>query len=161
MEQEIWKPVIGYESLYAVSSFGRVKRTTLYNNSTNKPLRPLWGDHYDHVCLSKNGKQRSRTIHRLVAEAFIGIPNGLVVNHIDGNKLNNRLSNLEVISRSENEIHKRDVLKRGNLKLDWGRVTQIRELRSNGQTLKSLAIQFGVTKANVSAIVKFRSWKPL
>jgi hypothetical protein len=100
----IWKDVIGYEGHYQVSDSGNVisvKKTTykfmrLFNNKQG----------YPRVTLSKNGKMKQVFVHRLVAKAFIGdIPEGYTVNHIDGNKTNNNLSNLEIVTYSENNLH--------------------------------------------------------
>ena len=62
---------------------------------------------YHSIILSKGpGKQHRRYIHRLVAETFIGtIPQGSIVNHIDGDKLNNHLENLEIVDGKENGSH--------------------------------------------------------
>lgn len=98
MNKEIWKPVVGYENLYEVSNFGRVK--SLPRNSTVKYARILkshtnrYG--YLHVNLYKNNKRKDFLVHRLVAEAFIPNPDNLpVVNHKDENPSNNFSTNLE------------------------------------------------------------------
>jgi hypothetical protein len=108
---ERWRPVRGYESLYAVSDLGNVRRSDFYNNSKDAPLRPSVVAHYHRVTLSKNGKRRNFLVHRLVCEAFLGIPEGLCVNHKNGNRLDNTLANLEAVTHKENERHKREVLK--------------------------------------------------
>ena len=98
---EIWKDIDGREGYYQISSYGRVK-----NVATN---RFLIGDTnnigYRRVWLWAPIKERC-FIHRLVATHFCeGYSEGLVVNHIDGNKLNNRADNLEWVTRSENDLH--------------------------------------------------------
>lgn len=105
--KEIWVPIAGYEDLYHVSNFGRVK--SLHYNRTNVP-RILSAKHnqggYHFVTLSKNNKQRNRKIHILVAQAFIPNPDAKPqVNHIDGDKSNNRVENLEWVTASENVRH--------------------------------------------------------
>lgn len=104
---EIWKPVVGFEEKYAVSSLGRVK-----NIVTGKLLKPYYNDHlrYEKVKLYKGEKAEIRKIkfiHRLVASAFLGdmSTHGMQVNHIDGNRRNNRLENLEWCTASENIKH--------------------------------------------------------
>lgn len=76
----------------------------IYNNTTQKMLKGSIGEHgYKYYRLSKNGKKKMFYAHRLVAEHFLPNPNNLpVVNHIDGNKLNNSVTNLEWVSYSEN-----------------------------------------------------------
>lgn len=94
---EEWKNIIGYEGLYQVSSYGRVK--SLGNDKTRKEklLKPKTnGRGYLLVCLNKDGKQNFYFVHRLVTQAFIPNPDNLPqVNHKDENKLNNCVSNLE------------------------------------------------------------------
>lgn len=103
MSKEIWKDIEGYEGLYQVSNLGRVKSNLrkgkiLKSNSTY--------DGYYNVTLSKNGKLKTYRIHRLVCIAFLDNPlNKSEVNHIDGNKKNNNIENLEWCTRSENAEH--------------------------------------------------------
>jgi hypothetical protein len=111
---EVWKDVIGYEGLYQVSSCGNVKslsRTITKGNITyvtkDKLLKQsLDNVGYPYVNLSDYKKQKTFRVHRLVAIAFLNhTPNkydGLLVDHIDNNKLNNNLSNLQLLSNREN-----------------------------------------------------------
>lgn len=86
--KEIWKDIKDYEGLYWVSNLGNVK-------SKRKILKPINGE-YLRVGLSKNGIQKTITIHRLVAETFINNENKYnYVNHKDENKHNNNVDNLE------------------------------------------------------------------
>ena len=93
-DNEIWKDIKGYEGLYQVSNLGRVK-----NIKRNRLLKPLSDNtnRYLRVRLyDKNLKMRHKSVHRLVAEAFIPNPNNLPqVNHKDEDKTNNDVSNLE------------------------------------------------------------------
>ena len=112
---EIWKPIEGYEDLYQVSSYGRVKsndRTEICKNGLvrfreGKILKPHQNyNGYLWVSLCKNDKRKKNKIHRLVAQAFIpNINNKPQVNHIDGNKHNNNLKNLEWVTSKENMEH--------------------------------------------------------
>lgn len=118
MEQEIWKDVIGYEGLYLVSNFGKVKSLDMVlpykrhgKNQTRirkgKILTPVKTNRgYLRVEMCSNAKAKLNLVHRLVAMAFIPNPNNLTeVNHKDCNKLNNYVGNLEWVSSSENKIH--------------------------------------------------------
>lgn len=106
---EVWKPIVGYDGFYEVSSYGRVrniKRSPWHilknNNSSNGYLI---------VGLSRNGHHKTHSVHRIVATAFIQNPDKKSdVNHKDGNKTNNNVENLEWVTKSENERHSFDVL---------------------------------------------------
>lgn len=99
MSGEIWKDVIGYEGIYAVSSLGRIKNIKTGNEMAQEKN---WAG-YIRVGLSKNNKQKKYSVHRLVAEAFIPNTYGKPqVNHIDENKSNNCVSNLEWVTQKEN-----------------------------------------------------------
>lgn len=101
---EIWKEVEGYEGLYEVSNFGRVR--SLGNDKTRKTKILKAGerkDGYLQVGLCKNKKQKIFRVHRIVAQAFIPNPLNLPeVNHKDEDKTNNRVENLEWCSRKYN-----------------------------------------------------------
>jgi len=118
MENEIWKDVVGYEGLYQVSNLGRVRSLDRYIELSNqyklhkrfvkgKLLNPSLNTYgYPHVGLIKDKKQKTVVVHRLVAEAFLDNPlNKKEVNHIDENKENAKLSNLEWATRIENNNH--------------------------------------------------------
>lgn len=101
--KETWKPVVGYEGLYEVSSKGNVR-----NLKTGRILKPIYSTNgYATVNLTRayndKTKQTKKLIHRLVAQAFIPNPNNLSdVNHKDEIKTNNNLDNLEWISHRDN-----------------------------------------------------------
>jgi len=112
--QEIWKPVVGYEGYYDISNLGQVKR--LERSVNGRALKPriipekIVTQHmssYGHIMifLSRNGKQKSIYLHQLLAEAFMNHTRcgyKVVVDHIDNDKLNNRLDNLQLVSNREN-----------------------------------------------------------
>jgi hypothetical protein len=109
-EPVAWMPVIGFENQYEVSNAGDIKNV----KSGRILAKSIMGAGYYKADLWSFGKRRQTSIHRVVAGAFLGIPvDGMEVNHKDGNKLNNHVSNLEWVTRSENEQHSREVL--GNL----------------------------------------------
>lgn len=105
--QEIWKDVEGYEGLYRVSNKGRIKSLNYKNTQRIKILKQYESTNgYLRTCLCKNGIAKFFLIHRLVAQAFINNQHNLLeVNHIDGNKQNNNVNNLEWCTRSENNVH--------------------------------------------------------
>lgn len=115
LEQEIWKDIPNYEGLYQVSNFGNVKSLPKLNKAIcniymtkEKILKPVLKGKYYGVCLVKNQKRSNKLIHQLVAMAFLGhIPCGheIEVNHIDRNRLNNNLSNLELLTKLEHTKH--------------------------------------------------------
>ena len=100
MEQENWTKVKGHGDSYLISDLGRVKSLKYSRERILKSAPTKMG--YHQVVLHKNGITKSCYIHRLVLGCFVGIPKGLVVDHIDNNKTNNKLSNLQSISPREN-----------------------------------------------------------
>jgi len=102
---EIWKEVVDYESIYQISNLGNFRRNPNNSRKANYP-KFINKSGYKYVSISKNGKRTNKTIHQLVAAAFI--PNfryGLHVNHIDGDKTNNCLTNLQLSNPVHNNTH--------------------------------------------------------
>lgn len=101
--EEIWLDVLGYEGKYQVSDEGRVK--LLPNNKYRKEriLKPTtWGG-YKKIALTKDGKRKYYWVHRLVWEAFNGqMPEGMEIDHIDGNPSNNSFDNLRAVDHLTN-----------------------------------------------------------
>lgn len=106
-EDEKWLPVPGFEGFYEVSNEGRVRRVAGGRGITVGRIRkPVSHNRYLVVQLWKNNKGYGRFVHCLVASAFLGqTPEGHEVNHKDGHKSNCALSNLEYVTRSENNKH--------------------------------------------------------
>jgi len=116
---EIWKDIIGFEGLYQISNYGNVKSCRRYVNAkfgkrvVNEKLLSLGKDKdgYLMAILCQDGIKKTVKIHRLVADAFIDKPEGKnIVNHIDSNKSNNILNNLEWVSSLENSCHSKSKL---------------------------------------------------
>lgn len=108
MMNEEWRDVVGYEGYYQVSNLGRVKSLERID-SNNHPLKErilkfgFSGKKYKYVILNKNGKSKTKTVHRLVAIAFLDNPdNKTQVNHLDEDKYNNNANNLEWVTPKEN-----------------------------------------------------------
>lgn len=103
-QTEEWTPINGYDDLYIISNLGRVKSYQKGYWKTLKPFKNKKG--YLSVQLSKNGKATNYRVHRLVALHFIpNLENKPEVNHIDENKENNAVSNLEWMTSKENNNH--------------------------------------------------------
>lgn len=105
---EKWVPVMGYEGLYEVSDLGRIRSVDRVVNEKHPymrkgvVLRPvIKRNGYQHVLLYRLGKRKDALVHRVVMESFVG-PSDLQVNHINEEKTDNRLVNLEYVTASEN-----------------------------------------------------------
>lgn len=106
--KEEWKNIVGYEGLYEVSNLGNI--ISLENKSNHKKVKYLkcskTKSGYLRAYLYKNKKRKCYMLHRLVALAFIPNPHNLPqINHIDGNKKNNKVENLEWCTQRDNNIH--------------------------------------------------------
>lgn len=105
--EEIYKDIPEYENLYKISNYGNI--ISLNYNHTNKAKilkQNINSSNYYKITLSKNGIRRNYYVHELVAKVFIeNKENKKCINHIDGNKLNNNVSNLEWVTYKENTIH--------------------------------------------------------
>jgi len=107
-EKEEWRDIAGYEGLYQVSNSGNVKVVKSFHSTKNGKLFQLkpGANGYVRISLWKNGIRKMLCVHHIVCEAFIGSrPKGKVVNHIDFNRANNRIDNLEYLTTKENIHH--------------------------------------------------------
>lgn len=177
MKNEIWKSVKGYESYYEVSNLGRIRTIERYIIlPTHKYLKKQKlltqyedGRGYFHVKLyDGKGKPRSLTTHRIVATTFLNNPHNLLeINHIDHNKKNNNVDNLEWISRGDNIKHSysfrdpRTYKGSGNKnsKLTEEAVVSIRnDYKSGETTYKQLASKYNVGATLIGYIINNRVW---
>lgn len=151
---EIWKDVIGYEGLYKISNLGRVK--SFVRCTEGKILNILFDKKgYPKSHLTKDGKTKYVNIHRLVAKAFItNTENKPCINHIDGNKENNSVDNLEWSTYSENNKHAYDNGLRRKTKI------KIEQYSLDGKFIKewdsALDVQneLKIAKSNIASVCK-------
>jgi hypothetical protein len=155
-----WKTHPYYE-MYQITPTGEVKDTR-----TGKIRKPHLARGYLRVNLRVNNAYKFEFIHALVAETYIGLrPEGLVVNHIDGNKVNNCVHNLEFVTYSENLKH----AYRTGLKSNVGekhsqaifsnnQVKEIKRMISLGIKNVKIAEQFGVGPTVISHIKRGHTW---
>lgn len=181
---EEWRTIPGYEGVYSVSSLGRVRRD-LGGTGTcraGRILSPiLYTNGYQVVRLYRDKTSRAFGVHRLVAAAFIGpCPKGHQVNHLDGNKRNNRTDNLEYCTPKQNQQHAAQfgLLPRGErngsrthperlargdrhgrAKLSAEIVKEIHRRHAAGESYRTLAKFYSVSMRAISFAVKGETWK--
>ncbi|MEK5104348.1 NUMOD4 domain-containing protein [Cytobacillus sp. FSL M8-0252] len=179
---EIWKNVTGFEGLYQVSNIGRVKSLGRYRERKDGLLIKVKekvlmvrtdSKGYEKVDLTKGGKRKTVLVHRVVAQAFIPNSNNKPqVNHKDGNKKNNKVSNLEWNTISENIKHAHETglinssLLKGeeniNAKLSEMQIRYIRENyipKDREFGTRALSKQYGVSQNAISKIVNYKTWR--
>jgi hypothetical protein len=168
--QHTIKWIEGYEGLYDIKSDGTIRS---YHKSATNPsivVTPADGRGYIHVNLCKDGKRKNFWLHRLVASHFIPNPkNRAEVNHIDGNKSNVDVSNLEWVTRSQNIQHAYEkgliptIGQRGgknpNSNLTDAKVLAIRALYAERElSQEEIGKMFGITKQTAYRIIRRKSW---
>ncbi|WP_311431800.1 HNH endonuclease [Facklamia hominis] len=160
MDKEIWKPILGYENRYKISNNGNIV------NANGRPLKQFNDkDGYKLTSLYKDGKSKSFRVHKLVYEAFNGrVPSGKEINHLNFNRGDNRLVNLDLLSRKDNVVFSRGNMiaarNSRNSKVTVDEVNEIRNLyASDKYTQAELAKKFGLKKSAISSIVNYESWK--
>lgn len=107
---EVFKDIVGYEGIYKISNLGKVKSLKRKGCLTDRLLNPCLNNRgYLTLILSKDNEKKRHTVHQLVCASFLNhTPCGyeLVINHIDFNKINNHVSNLEIVTNRENTNQK-------------------------------------------------------
>jgi hypothetical protein len=178
MNREGFKPVFGFEGFYEIKEPGivwSVQRTIIRSNGTPQTWRAkeiathISYNGYKMVNLSVVGESFGRTIHSMLVETFKlngKIPKGMCVNHIDGDKLNNQLDNLEVGTYSHNKLH---ALRTGlddcigethpTAKLNRDQAEEIKERYSKGERIYKLAPAYNVSEKTIRNIVFGVHWK--
>lgn len=190
--KEIWKDIPGYEGYYQVSNYGRIySMQRVIEGGKSGSTKIIKGKYlklnevhgYQHVTLCKNGRKERRKVHHLVMESFVGVrPSGLVTNHKNGIRNDNRATNLEYVTISENLWHAISVLgvslynetrfKPGmycgesnpKSKLTNDSVLFIRKAHEEGVSTKDLLNEllnnFGVSvsRSTVNRIISGKSW---
>ena len=169
---EVWKPVVGHERSYSVSSLGRVRREQRRGSRAAGSILHAYPnpDGYPTVGLRVGNKQVQRRVHTLVAAAFIGpCPDGHEVNHKNADKNDNRPEMLEYTTHLENLRHSQRLglrKKRGGVKgqfnaaaiLTDGDVIEIRARIAAGDRLQGIADDYGVCRVTISDIKSGRNW---
>jgi len=170
--EERWLPVVGYEGLYEVSDWGRVKsleRLVKHSREghqllSSRVLRPACNirSGYPYADLRENGKRRAIPVHRLVLEAFVSLrPEGMECCHNDGNPANNRLENLRWDTRHSNHA---DKLRHGThnrgenhcrSKLN---ANQVLAIRADPRLQREIAVDHGICQGTVSQIKRRERW---
>lgn len=169
--REIFEDLKGYEEAYQISEQGRIftKRRFCNNNFYyGRELKPkLTEDGYLKVTLSKNSKSKNYYLHRLVALQFIPNPDNLKeVNHKDGNKMNNNVSNLEWCTKKHNLQHasKYGLMQKGEVrpssKLTEEQVLEIYKMKGT-LTTQEISKLYGVSKNTICCILRGDKWKYL
>lgn len=173
--QEIWKPIPNLNCQYIASNFGKIRTTIEFiDNPLNNHIRRQRNKHYKKDSLigpklSKKGYQRVNLnkktyfVHRLIALTFLpNLHNYQQINHIDGNKINNNINNLEWVSNQQNRNHavKNNLVMRRDKNCTFQKLTTaecisaVNKYKSGNTTLKQLGKEYNISKSGMQKIVK-------
>lgn len=176
---EIWKPILGYQDIYEVSSCGRIKslhrlirrnlKDTKSNYFSDEKLLNPWKNtnSYLSVTLRKDGISKVFRVHRIVAETFMGTcPENMEVCHKNGKRDDNRLENLRFDSRSNNHLDKinHNTDNRGEKhplsklsEIDVKKIMSMKDIKP----IKEIANEFNISQRHIKDIFSKRRWKHL
>lgn len=165
---ERWKTITGFPD-YEVSDCGRVKRVTPGRGTRAGKIvgKNVSQNGYFRVCLTNDGQHYWVLVHRIVAAEFLGQQPSVIheVRHLDGDKLNNKSSNLSWGTRADNEadkvLHGRSNQgeRHGMSSLTNSQVLAMRSMHKRGHTSKQIAEKFGISSRHVRSIVSRRAWR--
>lgn len=156
-DQEIWRWIKGFEGHYKVSNFGRVMSVRFGKMKIRKTS--FWSNGYERITLKKNGKCKTIGVHSLVVYAFLPPCPGnhgtgtsdWQIDHIDEDKTNNHASNLRWLTRLQN-------VRRAVAKLTEADIIAI---RADTRPCRVIAIEYGVSKSQISNIKRREHWSDL
>lgn len=166
----------GYEGLYTISVDGKIiamtklRKRAINNNFLvrGKELNPYDRSGYKRVGLTdKEGNRKAHSVHRLVYETYLGqIPKGKEINHIDGNKSNNHISNLEAVTPKENCIHRDKMglrIPASGESIGASKLTKeaVIKIRSSTEPRQKLARIYGVSSTTINNILNNKSWRSI
>ena len=147
--KEQWKQSDFADGRYIISNLGRI-----INCTTGGFVKPMINNS-GYYKLTNSFSKENCYIHREVAKLFIGnIPEGFIVNHKDGNKLNNSVYNLEIVSQSSNIKHSLQILRYGRIKLFDSDKDSIANLLSKNVKISRIAELYGVHKSTMGKFIK-------
>lgn len=156
MGKEIWRSAVGYEGRYEVSDRGQVRSLVTTNGFRRAPLvlrarvHPKTGYVEVHISPYRCGSPANQSVHLLVLYTFVGPrPSGMQCHHIDSDRANNRLSNLEWVTTQEN-------VQRSSLCVLCRE--DIIEIRSSPEPHKAMSLRYGVTRECIRLIRLGRVW---
>ena len=168
IETEIWKDIKQYNGKYQASDNGRIR------NAKKKVLKTFIDKSgYLLVSLYKDGKNKTFRVHRIIYETFFGdIPNDFQINHKDFNRSNNKINNLEAVTREQNVKHSLhntiranaydangNRISKGNSKINKEIAEEIRTIYATEDvTYNDLAKAYGIKRSTVGDVITGKSW---
>jgi len=175
--EELWKAIPGFEGYYEASNLGRIRsidriiydtrgRALRFKGRVLKQERTGYKLGYLGVNLCKEGRMTRRNSHSLIAKTFLGIrPSGLDICHNDGDRTNNKVSNLRYDTPSSNSndaVHHGKIVvgeRHYRAKLTINHVRTIRLQHQEGQSTQAIASKYGVSQTAIWKIVTRRGWR--